>query len=137
MNKKLFYLLNLTWGLPLNIIGGLVALALLAQEHNPHRFGWCICFEVGRGWGGLNLGLVILCEVGASDSLKSHELGHAVQNAILGILTPFIIHIPSAIRYHIRNKRIKQGHPVPPYDAVWFEGQATRIGQNFLELERR
>ena len=138
MTRKVFYFLSITWGLPLTICGAVVALFLLVTGHRPHRWGGCLCFEFGKTrWGGLNLGLVILCQPRASDALKSHEVGHAVQNALWGILTPFVVHFPSAVRFHIRNKKSARGESLPPYDAVWYEAQATRIGKKFLDLERR
>lgn len=130
MSKRTFYALSLTWGLPLNIVGGIVALTLLAKGHRPRLFEGCLCFELGATkWGGLNLGLVILCQKGAPEALKTHELGHAVQNCLWGVLTPLVVHLPSAVRFHLRNQKAKQGEPLPPYDAVWYEAQATRLGQ--------
>lgn len=35
MNRKTFYTLSLTWGLPLTLIGAVVALFLLATKHRP------------------------------------------------------------------------------------------------------
>lgn len=135
MKKGLFYLLSLTWGLPLTLVGGVVAGALRLCGIKPFRFGLCLCFEVGRSWGGLNLGLVILCGRGASDRIKRHEHGHAIQNCRLGpLILPLVL--ASAARYHDRNRRAKRGETLPPYDAWWFEGQATALGdQYFQEME--
>ena len=134
MRKAIFYVMSITWGLPLTMCGAVVALFLVAAGHRPHRWGGCWCFTVGQKyWGGLNLGLVILCQPDASDALKSHEVGHAVQNAIWGVLTPFAVHLPSAVRFHARNKKSARGESLPPYDAVWYEAQATRWGATFCE----
>ena len=132
MIKKLYYLLSLTWGLPLTMVGGLVALILMGGGFTPRRFGGCIYFEVGKGWGGLNLGLVFLCQEGAPDTLKTHEFGHSIQNCVLGVLMPFVVVFPSVIRYWSREWKAAHGAKLPPYDAVWFEGQATRLGEKYL-----
>lgn len=132
MRKKLYYLLSLTWGLPLTIAGGLVALVMLWGGFTPRRFGGCIYFEIGKGWGGLNLGLVFLCQEGASDTLKTHEFGHAIQNCFWGALMPFVVVFPSVVRYWLREIKAAHGEKLPPYDAVWFEGQATKFGEKYL-----
>ena len=129
--RKLFYILNLTWGLPMTLIGGVVALGLLAVGKHPTRHGGCLCFTVGKGWGGVSLGMVIIVSEGATDDTKNHELGHAVQNAIYGVLMPFIVSIPSATRYWYR--RTQDPSTLPPYDSIWFEAQASEWGNKFAE----
>lgn len=134
LRQKAYYILSFTWGLPLTICGVLVALLLMAAGHRPKRFllGWC--FEIGKGWGGLNLGIVFLCQEGASDDLKCHEFGHSIQNCLFGILTPFAVHIPSAVRYWAHEWKDAHGKDLPPYDAIWFEGQATRWGHRYYNM---
>lgn len=53
---------------------------------------------------------------------------------------PFVISIPSAIRYWYREilsrvdfQKYKQ---LPDYDAIWFEGQATRWGSDFVATDK-
>jgi len=29
--------------------------------------------------------------------------------------------------------KIKKDKKLPPYDSIWFEGQATRVGSEFME----
>lgn len=134
MKRFLFYLLNLTWGLPLNIAGGLVAVVLLIAGKKPKRWGDCFYFEVGNGWGGLELGIIFLTSKNPSVRTRHHEHGHAVQNCFFGPFMPFIVNIPSAIRYWYRRIREKKGLPnKTAYDAIWFEGQATRLGTKYVE----
>lgn len=45
MTKKQFYIGNLTWGLPLNIVGFVVALVLLCTGHKPSKYGGCLYFQ--------------------------------------------------------------------------------------------
>jgi hypothetical protein len=53
-----------------------------------------------------------------------------LQNLIWGPLFPFVIAIPSAIRYWYRElKYYRKGlYPDTDYDSIWFEGQATKWG---------
>lgn len=131
MNQKNFYILSLTWGLPLTICGLLTAAYLLATGHRPKRHAGCWYFSVGKSnWGGLNLGLVILCQPNAPDSLKNHELGHAIQNCHFGpIMLIFVL--CSAARYNYICHLERHGKPTPRYDDWWFEGQATSLGEKY------
>lgn len=134
MNKKTYYLLSLTWGLPLTMVGGVVGMILRLCGIHPARFGFCLCFEIGRKWGGLNLGLVILCQRGASDALRRHEHGHAIQNCYFGpLIIPLVF--GSAARYHYYNRMEKMGNTLPPYDSWWFEGQATALGNRYFGVK--
>ena len=130
MNKKLYYLLNFTWGIPMTLVGYIACLVLIGFGKCPTRHGGCLCFEVGENWGGVSLGMVIIVSKGASDSVKNHEFGHSIQNSMFGVLMPFIVAIPSAVRYWYR--RGQDPSTLPPYDAVWFEGQATELGNKYI-----
>ena len=130
MNRKLFYILNFTWGLPMTLIGGIACLVLIGCGKLPTVHGGCLCFTVGKNWGGVSLGLVMIVSERATENTKNHELGHALQNAVYGVFMPFIVSIPSAVRYWYR--RGKDPATLPPYDAVWFEGQATEWGNQFI-----
>ncbi len=106
MNKlKLigFYILSFTWGIIMSLIGALVILILLIAGQKPKIFHGRVYIEVGNNWGGCELGCFFICSKYESLSLKQHEAGHGIQNIIFGPLTPFIISIPSAIRYWLRN----------------------------------
>lgn len=107
MNKFLFYLLSFTWGLPMTLIGLLVALVLVITGHKPKKYGYCLHFEVGEHWGGLELGVVFLTDKTPSTHTKNHEHGHGLQNCFFGPLMPFIVSIPSAYRYWLREFKYK------------------------------
>lgn len=130
MSRKTFLILNLTWGLPMTLIGIVAAIALFIAGKRPERHGDCRCFTVGKGWGGVSLGMTMIVAKGASQHTKNHEHGHAVQNAVYGVLMPFIVAIPSAVRYWYR--RGKDPSTLPPYDSAWFEGQATEWGDKYI-----
>jgi len=132
INKTAFYILSFTWGLPLTLIGCLVAGVLLCLGHRPKKTGYGYCFEVGQDWGGLELGFFFITEKDSSWALKVHEFGHGVQNCVYGFLMIPLITIPSAIRYWYREavwRRSKEKYyQLPEYNAIWFERQATDWG---------
>ena len=141
MSKKTFYLLSFTWGLPMTLLGCLVAAVLVCAGYKPKRFGWCWYFEIGEDWGGLELGVFFLKCRNAGHHVMCHEHGHALQNTLFGVLMPFVVCIPSATRYWYREYlyRVKgvQYNEMPDYDNIWFEGQATRIGTEFIDKHGR
>ncbi len=132
--KWLFYVLQWTWGILMNIVGGLAAIVLLCMGKKPELFHNCLFFKAGKNWGGLNLGMFCVVDKNASHSTYCHESGHALQNCLWGVLFPFVIGIPSAIRYWYRIFRIwyfsKKGTAITlkPYSAIWFEHQADEYG---------
>ena len=133
-NKFLFYLISFTWGLPLTLVGCLIAIVLLATGHKPRKWGYCYYFEIGEGWGGLEFGPIFLANKNASKNIKNHELGHAIQGCWFGPLMPFIVCIPSAIRYWYRIIRKKIGRPCKTnYYSIWFEAQASILGTSFMD----
>lgn len=146
-NKILYYILNFTWGLPMTILGLLVALVLLPFGGRFKKFNYIPYVELNKvtGWG-FSIGIIFVCgKNGSTDmGLKCHEFGHTVQNAMFGPFTPFVVYIPSAIRFWWRNfqwiryqKWTKDYNgPEPkmslvPYDGIWFEGTATEIGNDY------
>lgn len=92
-------------------------------------------FTVGENWGGLNMGPITLVDKYAGPRTLNHEFGHSIQNCYLGPLMPFLVAIPSAVRYWYREWLIRSGRKkareLPSYDSVWFEGTATSIGNKY------
>lgn len=103
MKTFLYWLASLTWGGIMTTIGLLVAIVMLITKHKPYRFGHAICFETDKkGFGGIDLGAIIIVKRGSTLNLKLHEYGHSYQNIQWGILFPFVIGIPSAYRCAMR-----------------------------------
>lgn len=129
----LFWVLSCTWGIIMSLIGGIAALALIAAGYKPKRFHCLIYFEVGTDWGGVNLGCFFIVSKNSSLHTKQHEAGHGLQNAMLGVFMPFVIGIPSLVRYWYRKYIIKSDKKLyselPAYDSIWFEGWATSLGE--------
>ena len=132
MKKSTFYALSFTWGLPLTLAGGMVLLILRLCGIQSFPFGWCRAVKLGRRWGGVNIGLLLVSDRTSGSHVLLHEHGHALQNACLGPLMPFLVCLPSSLRFHWRNICTKLGHPPKSiYDSVWFERQATQLGQKY------
>ena len=132
-NKFLFYLLSFTWGLPMTLVGCIAAAALLMTGHKPQKWGYCWCFEVGKSWGGVNLGPIIITSKNPSDYTKAHEHGHSLQNCQFG---PFmiVISVLSMTRYWYRRIRVIIGKPdTTGYYSVWYEAQASTLGMEFID----
>lgn len=126
--RILFYILNFTWGIIMNIIGAVGAATFLIMGHKPTRHAGGVVFHTGHYWGGVSLGIfTFVCEE-ADEETINHEFGHSIQNAIFGPLFPFIVAIPSFARYWKFVYNNKKGIPNEDYDAIWFEGSATEWG---------
>ena len=134
MKKSVFYLLSFTLGLPMTLIGCFVALVLTIAGKKPEKHGACWYYKVGEHWGGMELGVFFLTDQTPTKHTLNHEHGHAIQNCWFGPLMPFIVSIPSAVRYWYRELKYLRHGKTPPtaYDDVWFEGQATRVGTEFV-----
>lgn len=133
MKKTTFWILSFTWGLPMTLIGMIALLVLMAAGKKPKQFAYCYHIEVGKGWGGVSLGPVILTSANPSVDTLLHEHGHSLQNCCFGPLMPFLIGIPSMARYWYREIRRKMGKPcTTDYDSIWFEAQATEWGDAII-----
>lgn len=134
----LFYLISFTWGIIMSLIG-LVAILFSLPFRKVHIYHGRLYATWGCGWGGVSLGCFFLCSEDCQyDSLMSHECGHTIQNCIWGPLMPFIVCIPSAFRYWYREFKYhrKDLTPSTKYDDIWFEGQATKWGKEYILTDK-
>lgn len=129
-HKFLFYLIQFTWGLPVNVIGFLVFLALLPFSKGHAYFHNCVYTRVGHHWGGFSLGMFIVTNEDSTNHTDCHESGHTLQVLFMGVFYFFLVAIPSFARYCYRRylTKVKKRTDLPPYDSVWFEGTATKWG---------
>lgn len=137
LNKVLFWAASFTWGLPISFVGSIVALALLIAGYKPKRFHWFICFVIGENWGGFSCGTFMFVSRKAKQRTLQHEAGHGLQNIMFGFFMPIVVSIPSAIRYWYREilKKVntEKYKTLPDYESIWFENQATRLGQKYFK----
>lgn len=131
MSRTMFWILSWTWGFIMTFIGSIVFIILQIAGYKPYRnqHGWV--FEIGKGWGGVEIGPFAIVNENPSQHILNHEFGHSLQNCYLGPYMPFIS-IASAIRYWyreylVRVKKMKYSD-LPGYDDIWFEGTATYLG---------
>lgn len=137
LSKKIYWALSLTWGLILTLLGLTIALILLCCRKKPYRHLYGYVFTVGENWGGFSLGPISVVSKTAHFRTLNHEFGHSIQNCYFGPLMPFIVSIPSAVRYWYREFLVRTGKKksweLPSYDSIWFEGMATRLGNKYYD----
>ena len=139
LKRILFYIISFTWGGIMTTIGLVVLLVTLPFGKFGIYHGR-IYKRIGKNWGGVELGCFFLCDNSANEYILAHECGHGLQNCLWGPLMPFVICIPSAIRYWYRefiwhfNK--EKFNKLPDYDAIWFEGQATKWGKKYVTTDK-
>ena len=138
MNKSLYLFIQVTWGI-LTFLAGLfvtVFIRIFVSSAETRKNGWGLITSFGGNWGGLSLGPFAFCgryTVGSSfyEHTRRHEFGHSIQVLFMGPFFIFIVAIPSAIRYWYY--RLTPNNPHKTYDAVWFEGTATRWGSRWID----
>ena len=144
MKKWMYYAIQWTWGIIMNLIGVLVlAVVMMANGIywlfkrrcccSVYKYRNAICIVVPWNFGGFEMGMFFV-RGKYNDSVCAHEYGHGIQNLWWGPLFPFVIMIPSAARYWWRIFYRKFIYPknrkaLPAYDSIWFEGQATKLGK--------
>ena len=133
-HRWLYYLMACTWGIIMTILGLIITLILgivkifIPKKVIFERYYWIYSITVGpEWWGGCEMGLMFLRDHNSSvNYINPHEFGHTFQNCLLGPLFPFMVAIPSAIRYWLREIFPKKIWA--PYDSAWFEDAATQCG---------
>lgn len=134
-----FYLIQFTWGLLHNIVGLVLAIWMLVTGHKPHRCGPYFYFVDENLPGSIDGGIVFITSSPANASVNLHEMGHGLQNMCWGPLMLFVVCIPSCVRFWLREWYWKYKYPItgkalPDYDAIWFEGQATKWGTKVMSV---
>lgn len=132
-HRWLYWLLNFTWGILTTLCGLLISLTMIIVNHKPQK--WCSVwyFEIAKNWGGMEMGTMFLRDKTSYYTINNHEMGHTYQNAVLGPFFIFLVALPSAVRYWYR--RLKRNRVIKPYDLIWFEGNATDIGNYIYEYD--
>lgn len=109
MKRFMYYFLQWTWGITMNIMGAIMCLVALCCKWpiQKYRNGVEILFP--NNFGGLELGMFF---VRGKDcpGVCPHEYGHGIQHLWWGPLFPFVIGIPSAARYWLRHFKTPKSH---------------------------
>ena len=139
IKRTLFYCLSFTWGIIMSLIG-LIAVISIGLFKGFHTYHGRLFTSIGKNWGGVSLGCFFICDENCinSEHLKAHESGHGLQNIVFGPLFPFVVAIPSMIRYWYRELKYDRKGKVAPtkYDDIWFEGLATKWGKQYITQDR-
>lgn len=118
-------ILHFIWGLPQNIIGGIMY--LIFRWKNPHKKykNAYVCVMPNR-WGCVSLGMFIfVTDINAEQTIK-HEYGHTRQSMLLGPLYLLVIGLPSIIWAGCFSE-YRQKHYVSYYD-FYTESWADKLG---------
>jgi hypothetical protein len=121
------------WGLPQNLIGGSMALALRRCGRSQETFRLA-CVTRWKLSSGLSLGLFVFVGTYADQRLVVHEYGHCVQSILLGPLYLPLVVVPSLIwaglpacsRYRKNRNVSYYAHPI--------EAWANRLGERLTHL---
>ena len=103
IKRTLFYCLSFTWGIIMSLIG-LITVTSIGLFKGFHIYHGRLFTSIGKNWGGVSFGCFFICSEDCinSEHLKAHECGHGLQNIVFGPLFPFVVAIPSMIRYWYR-----------------------------------
>ena len=135
VNSKLYYILQHTCVIIGTVIVYVCGLVFLPFAKGTYKTGNAFTIELKQKINlGFSIGPVIVVGNGYT-SILSHEYGHTIQNMILGPFAIILVYIPSVLRFWVREKQFKEGYSLPPYDSVWFEGTATKLGSKYLFKE--
>ena len=129
INKPTYWTLSFTWGIIMTLVGIIMSIGLLIMGKRPERNQYGIAFKVGKSWGGFSAGpFAVACEDTSQHTLN-HEFGHSIQNCWYGPLMLFVT-LASVCRYHYFNwnRKYRPNKKLPEYDDVWFEGEASDLG---------
>lgn len=103
VEKFFVYLIQWTWGLPVNMVGGIAYLICTKILKHPHsKFGYANIVYLPWNAGGLSMGLFIFVRDEKEKeewlyNVRIHEYGHTWQCLLLGPLYYLIVAIPSVI----------------------------------------
>lgn len=129
--RALFYLIQFTWGLPVNLVG-LLAFLCCRARFPAKRFRNSIVTCLPGNRGGLSLGIFIFLSApytAENSGLCAHEYGHTVQCLFLGPLYWIIVAVPSVLWFHCFGGYRKKRHV--SYDFLYCERWATAWGKKW------
>ncbi len=129
--RALLYLVQFTWGLPVNLAGLLLFLLCLGRfPREGFHNAVVTCLPGNRG--GLSLGIFLFLSIqdpAERRRLCAHEYGHTVQCLLLGPLYWPVVALPSVLWcWGFARWRRRRG---VPYDALYCEGWATALGRRW------
>lgn len=139
LRRFLFYLVQWTWGLPVNLAGGIAFLICTKiKKRRWQRFGYARIVYLPWNAGGLSLGLFIFMKDQPQNkkwtyNTRIHEYGHTWQCLLLGPLYYLVVALPSAIWCNCFEGYRKKNNV--SYYKLYCEKWANVWGQKFSKLQ--
>ena len=130
----LFYLVQWTWGLPVNIVGGLMYLYFTKiKGYRWQHFGYARIVYMPWNAGGLSMGLFIFMKDQHKNKkwthdVRIHEYGHTWQCLVLGPLYYPVIALPSIIWCNLPMFRKMRKEKGISYYSFYPEKSANYLG---------
>ena len=136
-SKLLFWIWQWTWGLPVNIVGLIMYLALYKTcKHD--RIGNAFITLLPWNVGGLSMGMFIFMAGHGAEpwthDTRIHEYGHTIQCLLLGPLYWFVVGIPSAVWCNFFAGYRKRKHV--SYYKLYCESWANRWGEKWTGMKQ-
>ena len=134
----LFYLVQFTWGLPVNLVGGIAFLICKLKGRRHQKFGYSYITFLPWNAGGLSMGIFIFAKENHPKpewtyNTRIHEYGHTWQCLLLGPLYYIVIAIPSVIWCNVFGK-YREKHNISYYK-LYCEAWANRWGQKATKMK--
>lgn len=139
LKRFLFYFVQWTWGLPVNLVGGIAFLICTKILHRRYqRFGYAFITYLPWNQGGLSMGLFIFMKDNHPKkkwtyNTRIHEYGHTWQCLLLGPLYYLVIAIPSAVWCNFFEGYRRKNNV--SYYKLYCEGWANAWGQKFTKMK--
>ena len=97
----LFYLLQWTWALSQNIVGGIGHLLLRGKYRHERFHGAVVTYVEAKNFGGVSIGMFVFMNPARGEDwvhdTRIHEFGHCVQSLLLGPLYWLVVALPSIV----------------------------------------
>lgn len=134
-SRALFYVVQFTWGLSVNLAGLLVFLC--CKRSRCEKYCNSIVTYLPGDRGGLSLGIFTFISSQSAAGRRRlciHEYGHTIQCLFLGPLYWFVVVIPSAVWYHLF-AGFRKKHQIS-YDTLYCERWATAWGEKWSGMQK-
>lgn len=135
----MFYFIQFTWGLPVNIFSGIAFLIFRIMKYRQESFYFSriTYLPTKRAIGVFSLGIFIFASIsetewetygGSENSI--HEYGHVCQALILGPFYWIFVAIPSLIWFWLY-EGYREKYNIP-YESLYCESWASRLGKRVI-----
>ncbi|MCL2195229.1 MAG: hypothetical protein FWB76_04690 [Oscillospiraceae bacterium] len=135
MKLFIFFILQWTWGITQNVVGGVGWLLLRAKHRSELCHGVCVTYvNTPKRFGGVSLGMFVFVNAKYSESamndIRIHEIGHCVQSMLLGPLYWFVVALPSVLWCNLPMFRKRHNTPETRFNYydLYCEAWANRWG---------